>query len=72
MQSVYCFSGIAAWGPLERWIRSVTPAASSQQSAVVLVFTIHLPLIVLLCLLPMMPEALSNSERGSDVRTSAG
>jgi hypothetical protein len=60
MKVVYGCSGTAAQEPLERWIRPVTPAASSPQSAMVLVFTIHLPSIVLLCPLPVMPEALSS------------
>jgi hypothetical protein len=58
--------------PLVRWMRSVTHAAPSPQPAMVLAFTIHLSSIVLPYFLPAMPGALSNSERGCDVTTSAG
>jgi hypothetical protein len=71
MLLVYGCSGTAVPEPLKRPIRSVTPAASSLQPAAVLISTIHLPSTVL-CPLAVMPEALSNSERGRDVRTSAG
>ena len=56
---------------LERWTRSVTPAASRPQSAVALVLTIHLPAIVLMCP-PGGLQAISNSERGCDMRALAG
>jgi hypothetical protein len=48
----YWSSGCAETGardPLERWTRSVTPALSGPQRAVVLVLTVHGPVIVLPC-----------------------
>jgi len=71
MSLVYGCSGTAAREPLERRMRSIHPAACSLQPAVVLVSTIHL-LSIVLCPVAVMPEAPSHSERGCDVRTSAG
>jgi hypothetical protein len=47
----YRCPGTAARESFERWTRSVTYAASGPQPGVVLALTVHVPAIVLLCLL---------------------
>jgi hypothetical protein len=66
-QLVHGCSRVTARKPPERWTRSVIPTASRLQSGVVLILPVHVPAVVLPCLLRGC-RGLSSRQRGCDMR----